>query len=343
MTFDSTQSSATGLTSSHLKWAFAVAAITLAACGGGGGDSPAAPPPVPPPAPPAVLNALEELAYQSWAVRRVTVDYVTDDDNRVTDGSTTYGGRLNFAGKYPAGTGTGGGTGSNLPPIASGVSGLCKDGGTKKQTDTLINNNNIYDVGESILETWSDCKDLVSVLNGTRKYSFKAPLVFYAAPNDKAYKSTQQDVEFDWAFTKPSAVGYINTYSEKGLLGVDINDQRRIYSLKDLTQNFTQGSAVGNTLIGINRSNEFGPDQPFSVAGFAGNVTIDGKSYTISSSKDIPWLKTYGYFPKSGSITATAANGDRVFTEFTATGAKCSLVPSGTTTASLTVEQCSKL
>jgi hypothetical protein len=305
MTYDNTKSPATSLTLNHLRWAFSVAALALAGCGGGGGDSPSPAPPAPPPAPPAVLNALEELAYQSWAVRRVTVDYVTDDDEKDSDGTTTYGGRLNFAGKYPLGTGTGGGTGSNLPPGSSGASGLCKDGGTNKRTETVVNNNTTFDAGESILETWSDCKDLTVVLNGTRKTNFKDTSVFYAAPNDKAYQSTQRDIEVDWTFARPST-NYINTYSEKGLLGVDINDQRRIYSLKNLTQSFTQGSVVGNTLIGINRSNEFGPDQPFSVAGFAGSVNIDGKPYTLSSSKDIPWFKTKNYFPRSGSITAIA-------------------------------------
>jgi hypothetical protein len=340
MTYDITKSMATRSALSQLKWAFSATALTLAACGGGGGDNPVPASPAPTPIPPVVLNAQEELAYQSWALRQVSVEYVTDDDESSFSALFSYGGRIIFAGRYPAGAGNG--TGSNLPPPAGASGGLCKDGGTQNKTDTLINNNNTYDAGESFVTTYLDCKDPNTLLNGTRKFSYKATSAYYSAPNDKAIKSALLDITWDTTYL--TSAGY--TTSKKGVLGIDISDQplRRLYTLKELVYAFDQGSVVANTLlIGINRSDEFGADKPFTVAGFAGSVTIDGKPYTVSSTANIPWLKTVGYFPKSGSITATSANGDKVITEFTATGAKCRLVPSGTTTASVTVEQCSKI
>jgi hypothetical protein len=337
MTYDITKPQATTLASSPLSWLFNVVVIfALAACGGGGGggDNPAA---APSPATLVVLNAQEELAYQSWALRLVTIDFVTDDDALIAVTPFRSYGRLDFAGKYPVGGATG--TDSNFPTV-NGNSISCKDGGSAKQTDTLKNNNNTFDAGESSLLTYENCKDGIFVLAGTSLYNHLAPLTFYRAPNDKAIESTLLDLVTDLNNSNTTA----NIISlVKGIQKVDINQDRRIYTLINMAYPYAQGSVVGNTLIGINRSDDFGPDKPFTVAGFAGSATIDGKPYTVSSSKDIPWIKRAGYFPKSGSITATAANGDKIITEFTATGARCSLVPAGATAASVAVEQCSKI
>lgn len=329
----------------NLKWAACTAAFALVACGGGGGSDGSAPappagtPPAPP-APPAVLNAQEELAYQSWALRQVTLRYVEERDEIALSGPLSAGGRLNFVGKYPANGCTGTGQINNLPVLAASATGVCKDGGTNKQVDSLINNNTTYEAGESTIVTYTGCTDASLILSGTDKLSFTGSQLFYPAPNNKAIKSVQLDETTDYTYTTPS-LGYSTTL--KGTLGIDITDPRRVYALKDVAYTFNQGSIVANMTIIINRATSFGNDQPFTVQSMAGSTTIDGKSYTVTSTNGIPMRSVVAYLPRSGSITATASNGDKIITDFTPTGAQCSLVPYGTTTASVTVAQCSQM
>jgi hypothetical protein len=349
MTNNLTKSPQTAFAAGLLGWAFGVAALALAACGGGGGgggstsDSPAPTPapPAPPPAPAVVLNAQEELAYQAWALREVTERYVTDTDDTFSGGNLSVGGRLRFAGKYPPGTGAGTGAGNNLPSLVGNPSGLCKSGGSKNQVDTLINNNSTFDAGESYVVTYTDCKEVDFVLNGTQKISYRSTNAYYPPPDNKAIKSAQFDELDNYAYSVPS-LGYSG--SLKGTLSVDIADTplRRTYTLKDVAYTFDQGSVVGNLSIAINRAEFFGVDQPFSVQSISSSATVDGKLFTISSTV-IPWRSVYGYIPRSGSMTAVAASGEKIVIEYTANGAKCSLVPLGTTTASVTVEQCSRI
>lgn len=325
------------------NWRLSALAATfaLAACGGGGGDGGGGSGGIaPPPAPPAVLNAQEELAYQSWALRQVTVRYVQEQDEVAISGALSAGGRLAFVGKYPATGSTGPGQVNNLPTLTLSTVGLCKDGGSKKQVDTLINNNNTFEAGESTVITYSNCTDSGLVLSGTDQYNYKTDQILYPAPNNNAIKSVQFEEISDYSYST-SALGYSSTL--KGTLGVDITDPRRVYTLKNIAYTFNQGSVVANTTIIINRSTSFGNNQPFTVQSMAGIATIDGKAYTVISSAAIPWRSVAAYLPRSGSITATATNGDKIITEFTAAGAQCSLVPAGTTTASVTVAQCSQL
>ncbi len=319
-----------------------VVALALSGCGGGGGGdgiAPAPTPPAPPAAPPAVLNAQEELAYQSWALRQVTLLYVEERDEIIRSGPLSDGGRLKFVGRYPA-NGSGAGQANNLPNLALNTSGVCKDGGSKKQVDSLINNNTTYEAGESTILTYTGCTDANLVLTGTDKLAYTGSQIFYPAPNNKAIKSVQLDETVDYTYSAPS-LGYSTTL--KGILGIDITDPRRIYTLKNVAFTFNQGSVVANITIVINRATSFGNDQPFTVQSISGSVVIDGKAYTVTSTTAIPWRSVLAYFPRSGSITATASNGDKIITEFTANGAQCSLVPAGTATASVTVAQCSQL
>jgi hypothetical protein len=320
------------------QWAACTAAFALVACGGGGGGD--GTPPAPPTAPPSALNAQEELAYQSWALRQVTLRYVEEKDETTIGGALSAGGRLQFVGKYPASGNNGTGQVNNLPTYAASATGVCKDGGSQKQVDSLINNNTTYEAGESTTLTYTGCTDGDLVLSGTDKLNFTGSQVFYPAPNNKAIKSVQLDETTDYTYSTPS-LGYSTTL--KGVLGIDITDLRRVYTLKNVAYTFNQGSVVANMAITINRSNDFGNNQPFTVQSMAGSATVDGKAYTVTSSNGIPMRSVVAYLPRSGSITATASNGDKIITEFTATGAQCSLVPAGTTTASVTVAQCSQL
>jgi hypothetical protein len=128
----------------------------IAACGGGGGgDAPGlAPSPPGSPAPPALpgsgaLNAQEQLAYQSWAIRTLTSKWVTDDDNLITAGAAIpVITKLQFAGLYPTASTPGTTSTANLPNDIDGLF-QCKEGGTSTKSEILINNNGTFDAGES--------------------------------------------------------------------------------------------------------------------------------------------------------------------------------------------------
>ena len=165
----------------------------------------------------------------------------------------------------------------------------------------------------------------------------------YPSPNDKSVRSASFVLSLDLAYKKLLEQ---TTYSGsvRGALDTNITELRRIYKLVNMAYTYDLGSMVGNTTVTINRSDNFGFDQPFSVLSITGSVQIDGVPFTITSTA-IPWRTSSAngvpYFPLSGLVTATGPNGEKIVTQFGATGASCSITPAGATAPSVRVDNCS--
>jgi hypothetical protein len=332
--------------------ALALVTTLIAACGGGGGgDAPGlAPSPPGSPAPPALpgsgaLNAQEQLAYQSWAIRTLTSKWVTDDDNLITAGAAIpVITKLQFAGLYPTASTPGTTSTANLPNDIDGLF-QCKEGGTSTKSEILINNNGTFDAGESLITSFVGCKDGAFTGNGTSQVDFRATDTVYPSPNDNAVKSSSFVKVYDRTYTATLLQGTF-AGSQKGALDANITELTRTYKLVNLAYTYEQGTMVGNTTINISRTDNFGFDQPFTVNSISGTVQVDGRQFTITSTA-IPWRTTsstgVNYFPKSGSITATGPNGEKIFTQFGTDGARCTLTPQGAAVPSVTVEKCSRI
>jgi hypothetical protein len=329
----------------RLAWAAVAVSGLLSACGGGGGGdagpgAPAPAPVLPPARPPATLTAEEDLAWKSYVLRTVGVRAVIDSDEFTRNVPYFSSGRFDFAGLYPAGTGAGTAGQSNMPGAQTTV-GLCKDGGSISSAYDDKNKNGIFDLGEIFTTTETDCKDGSTTLNGIIRSEYQALTTFYATPNDKVINTTKV------TFTDDELYTYVRTnftfgQSLKGQVDVDITDPARVYRYKDYTYAVDGVTVISNLVLTIGRSTDVGAGTPFSLRSMAGSLSVDGITYQVSSSPDIPWKKTVGYLPTAGFITMTAANGDRLITEFTPNGAGCGIILATTTTPSLVVKNCSR-
>jgi hypothetical protein len=328
----------------RLAWAAVALGGLLSACGGGGDAGPSAPAPAPmlPPArPPVTLTAEEDLAWKSYVLRTVGVRAVTDGDESVAYTPYFSAGRFDFAGLYPAGTGTGTAGQSNTPGADTTV-GLCKDGGDSTVVSDDKNKNGIRELGDSFTITSTDCKDGNTTLNSTLRFDYQAPSpTYYAKPNDNVIETYKGTATEDTLHTN-ARTNFTLGQSVKGQVDVDITDPARVYRYKKYTYVVDGVTVISNLVLTIGRSTDVGPGKPFSLTSMTGSLEIDGITYQVSSSPDIAWKKTDGYLPTAGFITMTAANGDRLITEFTPNGAGCSIILATTTTASLVVKNCSR-
>jgi hypothetical protein len=323
--------------------ALALVTTLIAACGGGGGDAPSPAPPAPPSS--GALNAQEQLAYQSWAIRVLTTEWVIDDDNAFRAGiNFPASQRLRFSGLYPVAPGSGSQNINNFP-IAGGIVFSCKDGGTKTKSEILLNNDANYGAGESFTNTFVACKDGAFTGDGTQRQDFRATDVFYPSPNSNAIKSSSYILSVNQTYNLLFQQA-VRPGSVKGALDVNITELNRVYKLINCAYTYELGNMVGNTTINIKRTDNFGFDQPFEVLSITGTVQIDGVPFTLTSTP-IPWRNASStgvdYFPKLGSITATGPNGEKIFTQFGTNGASCTLTPQGAAVPSVTVEKCSRI
>ena len=314
--------------SSVASWA-ALSLLVTACGGGGGGDAgttapPSAPAPTPTPTPATgTLNAQEQLAYASWMFRKFTTDWVEDRDEALFfNPSVRTEGKAFFAGLYPQGTGTGAGSTGNTPQInTSAMAFQCANGGTKSETGTLAGPGSVLTV------VYQACKDSTLVVDGSRSISKLATALYYTGANSNAIKSDKLNVAQDYSFKETQAAGTY-TATRKGVLEVDITETQRVYKLTNMVMNYGQSNNVGNTTITLQRTLNFGTDQPFTVTSLTGTVSVEGTVYTLSSS-NIPWRTVVNYFPQSGSLTATGPAGEKIVTTFGPTGASCSLTLAG--------------
>jgi hypothetical protein len=333
----------------RLAWAAVAVSGLLSACGGGGGGDdagggagPAAPPPLPPARPAATLTAEEDLAWKSFVLRVVGVYAVTDTDDFILNTTYFNGGRFDFAGLYPAGTGTGPGTsGQSNTPSAATPAGLCKDGGSSSVVRDDKNQNGIYEAGESFLRTAADCKDGNANLNSTLRFDYQATPKFYAKPNDKAIE-THKGIATEDRLLTYARTNFILGQSVKGQVDVDISDSARVYRYKNQTRVVDGVTVINNLVLTIARSTQLGPDTDFSLTSMTGSLNIDGITYQVTSSPAIPWKKTSAYLPTAGVFVMTAPNGEQIATSLTPEGAICGTFPAGSTTPTLVVKNCSR-
>jgi hypothetical protein len=318
----------------------------MEACGGGGGGGapgPAAAPSAQPSS--TALNAQERLAYQSWAIRTLTTKWVTDDDTVGVAGTPLpVIKRLQFVGLYPTGSSTANPSTTNFPADLANLF-QCKDAGTDTRSQILINDNATFDAGESLINTYLDCKDGAFIGNGTKRTDYNANVVNYPSPNSDAVKSASFLLTYD-RYYKATLPQGVFAGTQKGALDANITDFTRVYKLINMAYTYEQGSMLGNTTITISRSDNFGFDQPFNVLSITGTVQIDGTQFTVTSTP-IPWRTSsstgVAFFPQSGSLTAVGPDGEKIVTQFSLAGASCSLTPPGAAAPSVTVEKCSQI
>ncbi len=308
--------------SRYWLWGSMTLGLVLAACGGGGGDGDGGQPP------PAgnTLNAQEDLAYRSFAVRSMIVPYVIDDDTAEAFIFYPLTGKRDFVGLYPDGVTAPG----NVPSRPTLDVSSCKDGGSLSSNNQLPSN----------IITYSNCVNGSSRVNGTLRRDYVGTTTFYPPPNANALVRSQLSVipTLDYSFS-PNIAGTI-----RGVQDANITEPQRVYAFRNYTLAVRESSWVSNLVLTSNRSTRFGYNTPFTLVSATGSISIDGTVYVVSSSGNIPWIKLpTTYVPTSGSFTATGPGGERIVTEFNSTGASCKLFPAGASVASITLANCSRL